>query len=216
MKGVRAVDIYKAIIAIAKDLKPVKKSKDAQGMKTRSIDAVYNELQPLLAKHEVFNTCTIIKVETSSRTDRKGNPVNFAHVELQYTFFTLDGSSVVTAAAGEGLDYSDKAIGKAMSYAHKYAFCQLLTIPTADAPDSDNDSISAQTTSPKKKDDGFITAAQLKRLFAISKQHGFEGKEQIKTFVQNIVPVESLTEIPWAKYEFICKKISEGAPTKQT
>ena len=46
---------------------------------------------------------------------------------------------MVTEVIGEGMDSGDKASNKAMSVAHKYAIMQLLSIPTEDAKDPEND-----------------------------------------------------------------------------
>ena len=62
-------------------------------------------------------------------------------LSLRVEFFAPDGSSVIAETVGEGLDMSDKASNKAMSAAYKYALFQVFCIPTAEAKDSERDSI---------------------------------------------------------------------------
>jgi hypothetical protein len=49
----------------------------------------------------------------------------------------VDGSAITVSALGSGQDQGDKAVMKANTAAHKYAFMQLLCAPTGDDPEAD-------------------------------------------------------------------------------
>ncbi len=48
---------------------------------------------------------------------------------------TETGESITIASSGTGIDTGDKAVGKAMTYAYKYALLRTFAIPTGEDPD---------------------------------------------------------------------------------
>jgi hypothetical protein len=136
------MQIFKAITDAMQDIGPITKAKrnQAQGYNFRGIDDVYNELQPILAKHGIFTTSEIMSEKTEDRTTSKGSALIYRILRIKWRFNAADGSSVCTETIGEGMDSGDKASNKAMSVAHKYALMQVFAIPTEDAKDPEHDS----------------------------------------------------------------------------
>lgn len=121
--------------AIGKD-----RRNEHQKYQFRGIEDMYNAIQPALVKHGVF--CVPQVLESScTEGETKSNTTNY-HVVMRvnHKFYADDGSFVEVITAGEGLDSSDKASNKAMSAAMKYAFIELLSLPTEDVADSDRES----------------------------------------------------------------------------
>lgn len=141
-------DIMKETVAIGKD-----KTNTMQGYKFRGIDDVYNAVHPLFAKHGVFSVPQVLEEKTEERTSSKGNALIYRVLRVKYTFFTSDGSFVESIVIGEGMDSGDKASNKAMAVAHKYAILQILSIPTNDDKDPENDSHDVKPL-PAQKADG--------------------------------------------------------------
>jgi len=114
-----------------------------QRYKFRGIEQVMNAAHPVFAKHGVFCTPEVKRYESQDRIgfNAQGEQKTSVRVtlEVRYTFYAPDGSSVQVIAPGEGIDSSDKASNKAMSAAMKYALMQLLLIPTEDIEDADRD-----------------------------------------------------------------------------
>lgn len=131
--------IYSAMCAVMKDMVAIGKdsTNQQQGFKFRSIDAVYNALNPLLAKHGVFTTPEVIEKTRDERTSAKGTVIAFTCLRMRYTFWASDGSSVSCVVEGEGMDSGDKSANKAMAIAHKYALLQTFCIPTEEQKDPD-------------------------------------------------------------------------------
>lgn len=134
--------IFKQINAVMREIEAIGKerSNKEQGYRFRGIDDVYNELHPLMAKHGVFTVPKVIKREHGEKATRNGGVLRVVILEMEYTFFAEDGSSVVAFVVGEGMDSGDKASNKAMAVAHKYALVQVFAIPTEDEKDPENDS----------------------------------------------------------------------------
>lgn len=152
-----------------KDLKPITKDRETSSgpkYKFRGIEAIYNELQPLMATHGIFNCPEVIeRSETAfTKTNEYNKETRWLHVYLKvmFTFYALDGSKVVVVTSGEALDNSDKATNKAMSAAHKYALIQLFCIPTDEPIDTEfehNDlsDVPAKSTAPAGHSKTFTT-----------------------------------------------------------
>ena len=131
--------IYAAMAAVMADMVSIGKdsTNQQQDFKYRSIDAVYNALNPLLAKHGIFTTPEVVGKTREERTNSKGTVLAFTCLRMKYTFWADDGSSVSCVVEGEGMDSGDKSSNKAMAMAHKYALLQTFCVPTEEQKDTD-------------------------------------------------------------------------------
>ena len=134
--------IYPALVAIADGLRQQGIAKNASSgngkgqfmFKYRGIDSVYAALSPLL----VANSVIIRPVTIAREQDSISGSMRLVRIRVQYeAVCAIDGSSVTFEGIGEGCDSSDKAAGKALSYAYKTAMFQLFCIPVEGQEDSD-------------------------------------------------------------------------------
>lgn len=136
-----------------------------QKFRYRGIDAVYNALNPVMAKLGLFITPEILdhrrEERRTAKKDSNGNPYEsvlmYSILTIRYTMFAPDGSSVSCTVIGEGMDSGDKASNKAMSIAMKYACFQLFMIPT-EAVDPDAE---CHEIAPKNAPAGVVTGLQI-------------------------------------------------------
>lgn len=133
--------IYQKISAIMEEAPAVGKDRKnkQQGYTFRGIDDMYNSLHDIFAKHQVFISTKIINELREERTTKSGSVLIYSILDIEYTFFTTDGSSVTSVIRGEGMDSGDKSSNKAMSSALKYALMQLLLLPTEDGKKNDSE-----------------------------------------------------------------------------
>ena len=103
----------------------------------RGIDAVYNALNPVMAKLGLFLCPEVLEQTREERTNRNGTTLLYSILKIKYTLYAPDGSNVSCVVLGEGMDSGDKASNKAMSIAMKYAAFQLFMIPTEELVDPD-------------------------------------------------------------------------------
>lgn len=127
--------VYESIAAVAGELAAKGIAKDgrnqAQGFNFRGIDAVYNALAPLLAKHKLCILPRCISRDCIERTTAKGSALFSVTVQVEFDLVNAeDGSKHTIATFGEAMDSGDKATNKAMSAAYKYAAFQAFCIPT--------------------------------------------------------------------------------------
>lgn len=69
---------------------------------------------------------------------KNGYELKQLYMVVRCTLLVFDvdtGESIEVSAVGSGMDGSDKASGKAQTYANKYALLKLYKIPTGDDPD---------------------------------------------------------------------------------
>ncbi len=182
--------------AIAKD--SVNKQ---QGFKYRSIDAVYNALNPVLRKNGLFITPEVLDHKREERQTNSGGRLIYSILTMKYTMFAPDGSSVSAVVIGEGMDSGDKASNKAMSVAMKYAMFQLFCIPTEEMVDQDAEtppeSVPAPKAqpAPKKSQESDITEAI--KVFCL--YHGINSKQyseyRVAMINAGIVPNKKYSEM---------------------
>lgn len=138
-------DVYKAINAVQKDLVTIGIGKDSKNKfdnyMFRGIDALYNALSPLLAKHGLCILPRILTRESTERKSAKGGSLFYVVVDAEFDFVSAkDGSKHTIRMFGEAMDRGDKATNKAITAAYKYAAFQVFAIPTEATPDADTDS----------------------------------------------------------------------------
>lgn len=159
--------ISQALCDVMKEIKPVEKNEQGQGLnyKFRSIYGILNMIQPILAKYEVYikpkvleKTSSVNEIEKEYYDkDAKGykSKKSFeSHVDVmvEYAFTTSDRSHEDVVVAGEGVDYGDKALNKAMTSALKNALQQMFAIPTDDMSDSEYEDVELKSNPEKQKE----------------------------------------------------------------
>jgi hypothetical protein len=134
--------IHKAMVSILREVGAVEKGRknEQQNYKFRGIDDIYNEVHPLFAKHGVFNVPEVLEQTRSERPTGKGGVLTYSVLRVKIKFMCEDESCLDVTVVGEGMDSGDKASNKAMTAAMKNAVINMLTLPTADEKDSENDS----------------------------------------------------------------------------
>jgi hypothetical protein len=144
--------IYSLIPKVMADVGAVGKNgrNDHANYKFRSIDDIYNHLQPALSKHGVFLVPSIIEAIEERTKSSQGKDQLRVKLKIKYSIFADDGSFIEAIVDGEGIDTSDKATSKAMTAAFKYLLTQMFCIAVADITDPDADEPALNFVSDKK------------------------------------------------------------------
>lgn len=144
--------IYEAINSIMQDVDGIGKNKKntQQGYSFRGIDDMYNVLQPLFKKHNVFIASNVLESKREERLTKSGNALIYTIAKCQFRFFTIDGSCIESIIEGEAMDSGDKSTNKAMSTALKYALMQMFLIPTEEKLDTEYDTHEVVSKTIKK------------------------------------------------------------------
>lgn len=155
------MNIYEKLSAITTELSTVAKNLEV-GVGQNKYKAVgeadvLRAVKPLEAKHKVYSypvSRTIIESGTIESTTYKGEVKKnlFERIEVVYRFVNIEKPDeyIDITSYGDGIDSQDKSVGKAMTYADKYALLKAYKIITGEDPDQNasEDLNGASTTKP--------------------------------------------------------------------
>lgn len=141
-KKVGTMNIYQRINAIRRAVQYIQKDKlvEGRGYKAVTHDAVTREVRQHLIEHGIICVPSLqdSSVVLTGTTTGKGVP--FIRYEARYRlwFVNIDdpGDRVEITIEAHAVDEGDKAPGKALSYAKKYAMLKLLEIETGEDEES--------------------------------------------------------------------------------
>jgi hypothetical protein len=148
----RQLSIYEALPLAMAGIGAIAKASKVDFAKWtyRGIDAVMNAANPVLSEHGI----TVVPWVESISVEPSGKG-HYVHGLVKVTFYGPDGSHVDCRVFSEALDTSDKAAGKLMSYALRYAVTQVLMVPTEEtALDNEADNIQLSRAKADPAHDG--------------------------------------------------------------
>ena len=121
----KPLNIHQRVLGVMDDLHYVKKEdKKVNGQYTfASHDAVSAAIHPLLVKHRIVVTPTVIEHTIDGNRTVVNVEVNFVNADIPEDKITIN-------SIGYGIDNQDKGIGKAVSYATKYAILKMFVLET--------------------------------------------------------------------------------------
>jgi len=205
--------VYQAINAVQADLSKLGISKDQknqqQGFMFRGIDAVYNALSPLLAKHKLVILPEVLDRSVTERQTQRGGSLFYVVLTVKYAFVSAeDGSTHSVVTIGEAMDSGDKATNKAMSAAYKYACFQAFAIPTEGDNDAD---ATTHEVAPKKRIDKKLVQEYVNGfLVAIETEDGLACRE-LSDEIKDTPEMDAVWSAFNTKQKQIIKSLLHGA-----
>lgn len=170
------MNIYQKMLAATAEINTVAKNLQVDTGKGKGYKAVGEAdvlaaVKPIEIKHGIYSyplSRTIVDSgEIVNQTQYGERKSLFLRVETIYRFVNTDEPTefIDITAYGDGVDSQDKAPGKAMTYADKYALLKAYKIQTGDDPDADasGDLVSRTQRKPKLEDPTDHEAGQLER-----------------------------------------------------
>lgn len=146
------LNIYQRLNAIKKDVAYIQKDKEVTGAGSYMAvthDAVTAATRAKFVEHGVMVVPTELSsvVADSGMTTGKGNPIIRFEARYRVSFINVDSPEDLTSIelTSHALDQGDKAPGKAVSYAVKYAVLKVLQMETGE------DEESREATKPKNQ-----------------------------------------------------------------
>lgn len=195
-------NIYQKLLDVMQEVRYIEKEKKTVNNQYRFVshDAVTAATSEAFIKHGIYakpkivkNEITTIEVERTkwiNKVETVIKETNFVcSVEVEYDFINVENPEDRICGVnglGQGIDSQDKACGKAISYACKYALLKALGIETGDEPEKDVDFNIA--SKPKQKNafglsatGDLATGADMKEVF-----DAMDAKfELIKSYILN-------------------------------
>lgn len=149
---IKEMNIYEKMNLITNEIGVIEKNLKIEVNKTRSYKAVSERdvldgVKPLENKYRVYSYPVdreIISTDTLTKeTEYNGNKTItyslFMRIKTTYRFVNIDNPTefIETTVWGDGIDTGDKAPGKAMTYADKYALMKAYKLSTGDDSDKE-------------------------------------------------------------------------------
>lgn len=164
-EDIKKLNIYEKMSLITEEMGVVEKNLKVQVSQTNSYQAVserdiLDNVKPLEKKYRVYsypvnreivdNSVLVKKTEYNGKITESNSL--YMRLEVTYRFVNLDKSDeyIEIKSYGDGIDTGDKATGKAMTYADKYALMKAYKISTGDDPDKDASPQEGYTKEEKK------------------------------------------------------------------
>lgn len=134
------MNIYQRIAAVMKAVSYVKKDKTVSGSgggyRAVTHDMVTAMVRPHLVEHGIVVVPRLVNAQTVStgRSTSGGTPINRFEGQYVVAFVNVDDPKdcIEVPAAAHAEDHGDKAPGKALSYATKYAILKVLLLETGE------------------------------------------------------------------------------------
>lgn len=150
----RKLNIYQRLNAVMQDVEYIQKSAKTVNGQYRFVshDQVIGVLHKPITKHGIAVIPSILEHEKQGTTTT---------LKIQVSFVNIDEPSdrVDTIYFGYGVDGGDKGIGKAISYAVKYAMLKTFCLETGDDPDYTPD------MTPQQAETDAITIGDIDKFF---------------------------------------------------
>lgn len=208
-----SLNIYQKMLKITDELGTVAKNLSvptgkSSGYKAVSEKDVLDAVKPLEAKYGVYSYACDRKVIdsgelVSTRKDFQTGEIKeskqmYLRLEIIYRFVNIDNPNeyIEIKSYGDGIDSGDKATGKAMTYADKYALLKAYKISTGDDPDAE-----ASGEMKSYKDD----KASEKQVAYIARF--YKGDDLQKLLEKN--NITKLEDLPKSKASQIISKLNE-------
>ena len=173
-------------------------------------------VKPIEAKHKVYSypydrEIVETAVLTTQKTDGTESKQQFMRVRTIYRFVDIENPSdyIDIATYGDGVDSQDKAPGKAMTYADKYALLKAYKIITGDDPDQnyseplkekEQKKAPAQQTDPK----AVINSVKASAITKLMNEKGLRPE-----FVCGLYGIKNISELNEGQYAGIVKNIDK-------
>lgn len=146
-EDIKKLNIYEKLSLIENEIGVVEKGLNVSmgkgSYKAVSERDVLDAIKPIEQKFRVYSypvETEIINNEVLEKTNNYGTTTSqFLRLKRVYRFVNIDKPDeyVDVVSYGDGIDTGDKAPGKAMTYADKYALMKAYKLSTGDDPDKD-------------------------------------------------------------------------------
>ena len=221
-EDIKKLNIYERLSLITDEIGVIEKNLNVQVNKNASYKAVserdvLDAVKPIERKYrvysypvkrEIIDKDTLVKESEYNGNVTRTNTL-FMRIDTTYRFVNIDKPDeyMETTVYGDGLDTGDKAPGKAMTYADKYALMKAYKLSTGDDPDKESSpekGYTKKSTQSKSVNELMATEEQKEKIKELY------TTDEIKNYLMNVVKKNKLSDLTLIEAsEFIKKKMEE-------
>ena len=224
---IRNMNIYEKLSNICNELSAVAKNLEV-GVGQSKYNAVGEAdvlaaVKPLEYKYRIYSYPFSRRVIESSIIENEGIDHKtkekvikknlFERIETIYRFVNIDNDNqyIDITTYGDGIDSQDKSVGKAMTYADKYALLKAYKIITGEDPDQNaSEDLKGKKETPKFEEKPneikLITLEQKQKLQELSAQN---PNTDIYTWLIKKCQVETIDQVPSVAVDNLFKALKE-------
>lgn len=215
---IKTMNIYEKMSLITEEIGVIEKGLTVEINKTKSYKAVSERdvldgVKPIEKKYriysypferEIIDKDTLVKESEYNGNITKTNTL-FMRLKTVYRFINMDNPSefIDITTYGDGLDTGDKAPGKAMTYADKYALMKAYKLSTGDDPDKEASPENGYKKATKQVGNAKISPKQMEHI-----QKYYQGENLTKLLEVN--NLEKLEDMSINKASEILSKLFES------
>lgn len=222
-EDIKKLNIYERLSLITDEIGVIEKNLNVQVNKNASYKAVserdvLDAVKPIERKYrvysypvkrEIIDKDTLVKESEYNGNVTRTNTL-FMRIDTTYRFVNIDKPDeyMETTVYGDGLDTGDKAPGKAMTYADKYALMKAYKLSTGDDPDKESSpekGYTKKSTQSKSVNELMATEEQKEKIKELY------TTDEIKNYLMNVVKKNKLSDLTLVEAsEFIKTRIQES------
>lgn len=222
IEGSNSMNIYQRLSAITAEISAVAKNllvgEGRNQYKAVGEADVLAAVRPVEAKYGVYSypysreieETAILTSVSSYKGETKEVKKLFLRMKVIYRFVNMDNPAdfIDVTTFGDGVDPQDKAPGKAMTYADKYALLKAYKIITGDDPDQKMSEELADKQKSERVARQTISEAKMKTLFSMC-----ENDQVNPAYINKLFKVKDLSEMTEAQFKNCMdnwEKVKEG------
>lgn len=195
----KKLNIYEKMLAITSELTRVAKNLQVGegkfAYKAVGEADILAAVRPLEEKYKVYSYPAKRQiVETGEMETKSGSKNIYMRIETTYKFVNTENKDeyVEIVSYGDGVDSQDKAPGKAMTYADKYALMKAYKIMTGDDPDQHaSEELKSRNKSQNKPNSASSKSSQTntpnyrEKLISLAKTNGWDMNQIAQDYKLN-------------------------------
>ena len=186
----RMAEVMKDVSYIQKD-KIVKNKSGGEMYRVTSHDTVIREIRPSFIKHGILAVPLIIGHQ------RVGSNLTIVEMQIDFVNIAEPKDLISVIYYGYGIDTQDKGIGKAISYAVRYAHLKVLSLETGDDPESDDVDFKEE----------LISEEQIINLREICDSKNFPIDGTLKAMAVKLFEVKKIQDLTKTDFELAKKEL---------
>lgn len=200
-------NILQRINAVMKDVKYIQKTANVNaGGKYKAVthDEVTKKLHPAMQKHGIVALLQLVEdsMAPSGMITSNSNPIFLYQCVYDVVFCNIDekDDTVTCRVSAHANDTSDKAPGKAASYAMKYALLKTFLLETGDEEEERVEGNAAP-----------ISEEQVIELENLCTEFGFPPEETLKALATKVYKLEDISQLPHTGFDNAVKRLKKKA-----
>jgi hypothetical protein len=200
----KPLNIHQRMAGVMGDVKYILKDKivknkhGSEMYRVTSHDTVIREIRPSFIRHG------ILAVPSVEDHERVGSNLTILRVRIEFVNIDDPKDYISVTYYGYGIDTSDKGVGKAVSYAVRYAYLKVLSLETGDDPENDNNDFKEE----------LISEEQIITLREICDSKNFPSAATLQRMAEKFFEVKKIQEITKTQFE-LAKKELVSKPANQ-